>query len=484
MKYILDESKPYYRYFEDICRIPHGSGNEKALSDMLVAFARERGLWVFQDEALNVIIKKPASAGYEDAAPLMLQAHIDMVCEKNEGVEHDFLHDPLDLYLDEDGWLRAHGTTLGADDGSGVATMMAILDDNTLSHPMLECVFTVEEETGMGGAAQLRYNLLTARRMVGLDSAGETGTTLSSAGGLRLHASRSLRRQELPENAELLRLKVSGLEGGHSGIFIDKERGNSIKILARLLDSLRQMEADFILCDLRGGSKDNAIPREASAVIACCPQWTERIRDRLHTEQTLIAAELSLSDKAFSLELESAAPMAGICPADTKAILDFLCAVPNGIAAMSLAIPGLVMTSDNVGVSGIEQDVFYTHISLRSSSDSRMDELCRRISLICALCGMEYSTSGRYPGMDVQLDSPFRDRYGAFMKQVWGKDMRLSAGHAGGEGGYFVRNLPGMEMVNLGPFIEDVHSPDEKMDPVSFERCYLFLTQFMASLKE
>ncbi len=483
MARVLDQSKPVFRFFEDLCEIPHGSGNERQISDFLMAFAKDRGLWAHQDKAMNVIIKKPASSGFEDAPAVMLQGHMDMVCEKNNDVVHDFLKDPLSLYI-QDGWLRARGTTLGADDGCGVAIMLAILDDPDCRHPALECVFTVEEETGMAGAAALDYSLLRARRLVGLDSAGETSTVVSSAGGLRLRATRTLAYRPVPKDFTVCQLEIKGLEGGHSGIFIDKERGNSIKLAARVLHGLRTAGVDFYLADLRGGSKDNAIPRECVVSLAVQNAHLAKAETAAAGLAAEIGEELAASDAGFALTFGPSAAGADrmLAAGDTQAVVDLLFLMPNGVAAKSMTMQDLVLTSDNVGVVSIQDGCFQLLVSLRSAVESRIDELCARMTLLCDRLGFQWETGSRYPGMDYQTQSPFRDQYAAYMREVWGKELCLVAGHAGGEGGYFVKNLPGLELVALGPFIEDVHGPDERMDPVSFLRCYDFLVGFLARL--
>ncbi|GHU74335.1 aminoacyl-histidine dipeptidase [Clostridia bacterium] len=481
MPRVLDQSVPCFRFFEDLCEIPHGSGKEKALSDFLVAFAKKKKLWVNQDALGNVFVKKPASAGYEAAAPLLLQSHIDMVCEKNEDVDHDFLVDPLHLYI-EDGWLKARGTTLGADDGCGVATMLAILDDDKLAHPALECVFTVEEETGMQGAAALDYSLLTARRMIGLDAAGETTTVASSAGGLRVRAHKKLARETY--SGVGISLFVFGLQGGHSGIFINKERGNSIKIAGRVLYRVKREGIPFRLVDIHGGSKDNAIPRECTVVLACAGSDLARILAIVDVVREEVTRELAVSDDGFALTVttQSTQEWQVIPGKQTSEMIDLLALLPNGVAAMSMSIPDLVQTSDNVGVISIEGAELVVLISLRSEIESRIEELCDRIVRLCQIFNTEYEIGSRYPGMEFQAASPFREHFASVMQELWGQELRVRTGHVGGEGGYFARHLPGIQIVTIGPFIQDVHCPDETMNVASFHKVYDFLVQFLARL--
>ncbi len=484
MNFVLDQSKPYFAFFEKICNIPHGSSNEKEISNYIADFAKQRGYFVYQDEIFNLIIKKPASEGYENCPPILLQAHIDMVCEKNEGTVHDFEKDAIKLSIDENGWLIANGTTLGADDGYGVAYMLCILDDKTMKHPALEFVFTVQEETGMQGAQDLKYDLITARKMISLDAAGENSTLTTSAGGLRIKATSVLNYEPLPKDNVVMIINVLGLEGGHSGVFINKERGNSIKLIARFLNALKDAGINYNLCDIYGGSKDNAIPREATAIIALSKDSEQKAKEIVLNLSELIKKELEHTDKNFELKIKSTQSETVITKEDTNRIVTLLHLIPNAVDANSPLLEKLVLTSDNVGVLSIKDKMFKLLISLRSASDSKMDDLASRILCLCELCKMDTLVNSRYPGVEYVPESKFRDDYAAYMKKTWDKELRLHAVHAGTEGGYFANNLKGVEMVCLGPFIEGVHAPGEKMDLQSFERCAKLLFGFLESLKE
>lgn len=475
---VLDTSIPVLRFFEVLTRIPHGSGNEKEISDYLMQFAQERGCRAVQDELYNLLIYVPATVGYEDHEPVILQAHMDMVCEKNQDVTHDFLKDPLKLIV-EDGWLKAQGTTLGADDGCGVAYMMAILDDPDAKHPPLELLLTVSEETGMQGAAGFDYSLLTGKRMIGLDAAGENTTVASSAGGLRVDVSREVELSSAMGAAVSFRIR--GLLGGHSGVFINKERGNSNKLAARILYRITQAGIPYGLIAMNGGSKDNAIPRECDVTLSCKPEQASDVLEVIHTVTKEIQQELAASDKDFFTEAETVdCPQSMISEDCTDKLVKMLYLMPNGVAAMNMEMKDLVETSDNVGVIDIDETGAEIKISLRSADDSRLDELRDRILLLADLFGGQCSQSGRYPGMEYQSVSAFRDLYAQLMQEIWHKELRVFAGHAGGEGGYFSRNIPAFEMVCLGPMIEDVHCPDEKMELSSFLRVYDFLKEVLA----
>lgn len=477
---VLDSNIPVCSFFEQLTAIPHGSGNEKQISDYLKKFAEDRGCRTVQDSLSNLIIFVPATPGYEDRDVLMLQAHIDMVCEKNQGVVHDFLRDPLKLAV-EDGWIRAEGTTLGADDGCGVAYIMAVIDDPQAKHPPLECILTVSEETGMQGAAGLDYSLLKGRRMIGLDCTGENVTVASSAGGLRVDVCRDV--QTCPAMDAAVVFRVRGLLGGHSGIFIDKERGNSNKLAARILYRITKAGLPYGLVTMVGGSKDNAIPRECDTVISCNSADTEAIIGIISAVAAEITAELASSDPGFRVEAEAcAAVQTMLTQACTCEIVRMLYLLPNGVAAMNMEMKNLVETSDNVGVVQVDDTGAQVKISLRSADESHLDELRDRIVLVAELFSAKCAESGRYPGMQYQAVSPFRDAYAEIMREIWGRELMVFAGHAGGEGGYFAGNLPGLEMVCVGPMIKDVHCPDEKMDLASFIRVYDFLKEVLARM--
>ncbi len=479
---VLDHKIPCLRYFEALCAIPHGSGNEAQIAAYLMEFARQHGLWAIQEDCGNVIIKKPASTGYETAPAVLLQAHMDMVCEKTSETIHDFTKDPLELYI-EDGWLKARGTTLGADDGSGVATILALLDDPALKHPRLECLFTVEEETGMHGARVLDGSLLEARRMIGLDAAGENVVVTSMAGGMRARLTLPM-GQKYEANGEHLSIQISGLQGGHSGVFIDAGRGNAIKLLGRALDALIESGISIRLVSISGGSKDNAIARDARAEFYCGEP--EKAVERLKTLEENIRHELRYTDPGVALDIQrrTGGEAAAYAANTTQQLVDLLLLLPHGVAGMNHATEHLVQVSDNVGTLRLENDCAVCEVSLRSAGESEMDALARRIERTAALCGAACSFASRYPGKEYAPVSPFRERYAAEMKRIWNCEPQLLAVHAGGEGGYFAQKLPGLEMVCIGPFIEDVHCPTERMNIASFVKCTSFVASLLETLKD
>ena len=472
---VLDPSVACFRFFEKLSAIPHGSHNEQALSNWIVAFARERGLWVHQEPCGNIIIKADATPGYEHVPPVMLSCHLDMVCEKDVGSSHDFEKEPLALYI-ENGWLKAKGTTLGADDGCGIAMILAILDNPSLNHPKLECVFTTTEETGMFGAQELQTNLLEARRLICLDATGEKIILTTCTGGCRIHIRRPVRRIKAHEKG--LRLVIQGLLGGHSGMFIAAGRGNATKLLGRFLAALERSGVSYELISMCGGSKDNVIANFAQADILCKDSDKARevfreIYQELFNE--LLPVE---SDWTYGVtEIEADDPM---CIEDTKAVVQLLRVLPDGVAVMSRQIEGLPSTSSNLGVLSSENDCVTYQISIRSAVESERQELEEKILLLSQTWGGSGQITGAYPGMPYTASSPFRQQYADIMEKVWGITPTNLAIHAGSEIGYFTEKIPGLEVVTLGPMIEDVHSPKERVHLASFQKC----TEFLAAVLE
>ncbi len=479
---VLDQNKSYLRFFEEICAIPHGSGNEKQLSDFLMEFARSRGLWAWQDEWWNVIIKKPAAPGCEKAAPVLLQGHMDMVCEKRTDSTHDFLCDGLNLAV-EDGWVHAQGTTLGADDGYAVATMLALLEDETLKAPALECVFTTQEETTMAGAAGLDYSLLTARRMIGLDEAGETQTCVSTAGSMSVKAVLPLTWEE--DDRAHVRFTVRGLCGGHSGLMIDKGRGNAVCLAARLFTRILGQDSRVRLTGITGGAAENAIPHECTVGFTCDETFVPHAEQILRELARNIAWELRQTDPGFCLDVAQVQGRGkSLTETATRAVADMLRLFPNGVAAMSFAVPGLVQTSVNLGKVDLDEEGLILYCLLRSVTDSQMDELFERIAGLFRMCGAKHTVGKRFPGREMLLVSPLREALRVLMREQWGEELVELAAHGGGEGGYFSSRLPGLDIITLGPLMEGVHSPEEKMSLASFDKVYHLLRLLLERLTD
>lgn len=474
---VLNPALACNRYFEALCAVPHGSYNESAVADLLTRFADERGLWHFRDDMNNVVIRKPASAGFEGHAPVMLQAHTDMVCEKNAGVAHDFTKDPLSLYV-EDGWLKARGTTLGGDDGYGVAWMMALLDDGALAHPPLECVFTVQEEVGLCGALHLDPSVLTARRMINLDGSGETTTDVSSSGGMRVQA--VLRGAQEETDLPCYRLFLTGLKGGHSGGLIHKGLGNANRIMFRLLDHLLHEGFSPRLASLQGGLKENAIPRECEAVFAS-PDDPERLRHAVDAMRAAVAAELGAADPNLTVTLEPAAKRPALDERSSRNVIRLGFLLPNGLKAMSPEIPDLPVVSLNMGRLTLEDGVASYLFSVRSPMDTARRELFLRIQETAELFGGSAEISNDYPGWSYEKDSPVREALRAVLARH-GKELKEIATHGGLETGVIKGKIPEMDIVTFGPLCEDLHTPGEKLHVASFERCYGMLCELLADL--
>lgn len=467
-----------YDLFKEICQFPHGSYNEKQLSDYLVDFAIKNDLKVIQDDMFNVIIYKDATPGYESHETVMLQAHMDMVDEKNKDSNHDFMKDPIEIIEMEDGWIKANGTTLGADDGIGTAYMLAILEDKTLEHPALECVFTVQEEVGLFGAMNLKSEYFKAKHAISLDG-GDEKTLLSSAGGRRVEI--KIPKGLQPVHTKGIKIMIRGLQGGHSGGSIDKELGNSNKIMGRVLYHL-QKEVDIRLVSIEGGSKDNAIPRENDAVIAFEEKDYNRIIEILNKQAKDIFTLLEFSDAGFKLETEEVEVHQSMSKYNTKQFIRFLYLLPNGMISKSMNIPGLTLTSLNVGVIECNEVSIVIHISLRSAYNESIDEMTYSIKELCDLFDYSMTTDSSYPGWRYHEVNPLRDIICDTYKEMTGKEMEKVAAHGGNECGILESILDNPNIANLGPCMKYIHTPQETLQLESFERMYDVLVNVIKKL--
>ena len=483
MEYKITGYKPekLFRYFEDISAIPRGSRDEKAISDFLVAFARERGLWVYQDDVYNVIIKKPASAGAEDAPAVMLQGHIDMVCDKLAGVEHDFEKDGIDLIV-KDGVLTANGTTLGADNGVAVALMMTVLDDDTLVHPALECVFTTDEETGLVGAETLDKSQIDARIMINLDSEEEGVATVSCAGGVVATYTRPVTREH--KQGSTLALEISGLLGGHSGSDIHLERGNGDLLMARIVERLMRA-GEPALVTFNGGTKDNAINRECAATLVYADHAAAEAGAELaRTIIDEIKLELEVFDPGFTCTVAVAddIEVEAMAEADALALIRALRLAPNGVMRRNVAADGAVEVSSNIGVVVVTDDQIQILLSPRSSIKSLQDDVKDRIRILAEVLGFDVIFEYEYPGWSYAEHSPVRDVFKASYLELFGNELKIESIHAGLECGLFADALPGLDAIAVGPQLYDVHTPDERMDLSSFENFYVLLVDVLRRL--
>ena len=465
-----------FAFFEEISLIPRGSGNEAGVADYLCRFAAARGLECVRDANNNVLIKKPAMVGREAHAPLLLQGHTDMVCEKNGDVAHDFECDPITL-IQEGNVLRADGTTLGADNGIAVAMMLALLDGELENHPALECLFTTEEETGMGGAIAFDYSLLSAKYMINLDSEEETVVTVGCAGGIRSDLTIPVVREPVGDR-EICRVSLTGLAGGHSGADIHTGRVSANLLLGRLLSAL----PDVRLISIEGGSKDNAITREATAVIAVpSAAMTSMALLRLSDE---VAGELVAEDQNCRILCEtlpaSDVSFAMMDEASTAKVIGLLANAPCGVLAMNHDVEGLVEYSRNLGILRTSEDAVRMTFTSRASRESRLDATVSALDALAAALGATVNHHSRYPGWEYAPTSPVRDAYIKAYTSLYGGEMEVVAIHAGLECGYIKRKLPAMDIISIGPNMKDIHSPDEVLYLDSVERVWRALARLMA----
>ena len=458
------EPKSFWHFFEEISRIPRGSGNEKAIADYIESFGKKRGFYTYRDEVHNVFIRKPASAGCEEAAPLLLQGHMDMVCEKNGDCEHDFLNDPISLII-EDGWVHADGTTLGADNGTAIASMLSILDDDHLAHPVLECLFTVQEEIGLIGASFFDAEQITSMRMLNMDCGGEGTITSSCAGGMVVELSKNL--DLVPFNGTAIKILVTGLAGGHSGGKIKNYLGNANRIMGRILMHLDEPA----IVSIRGGNKDNAIPRECEAVLSV--ENPEKAFSIIGDMEKTIRAELGDEDRDFKVIVEEEMPY--ILMADTddsRKIWQILNVGLDGVLWMSHSIEDLVEASVNLAVIDMNEDEVRLTFSPRAAIESLNDYTQERLEIMSEILGFEMKVLYRYPGWAFAKDSPLRDLLIRVYKEETGKDMEIKAVHGGLETGIILGKKPGLDIAAIGPDSEGAHSPQERLNISSMERTY------------
>ncbi len=470
-----------FRFFEDLCQIPHGSGNTKAISDYCVAFAKARNLQWYQDSAHNVIVYKPASSGYEAAPTLILQGHLDMVCAKEPGVALDFEKDGLRLQWEGD-WIRAQGTSLGADDGIAVAMMLAILDDKKLAHPALEAVFTTDEETGMDGARALDLSKLHGRYLINLDSEEEGILTVSCAGGARVDCHLPVRQQKV--EGVRLDLTVSGLTGGHSGVQIDKGLANANVLMGRLLYGLAR-NLPIRIAGLEGGEKDNAICREAQAAVIVAQEDKDRAMTLISTMTDQFRREHATTDPDLKVQATAGWVVAqAVCPQDAKAIAALLHMLPNGIQSMSREIDGLVQTSLNMGLIRLEEEEMRVSYSVRSSLTSEKEMVIWKLEAALGQMGGTVTVSGDYPAWEYRKDSSLLQLVSRLFAEQYGREPVVAAIHAGLECGVFAGGLENLQCISLGPEIRDVHTTRETLVVSSVVRTWQLVLGILEKSRE
>ena len=471
------EPQNVFHFFEEITKIPHGSGNVGQISDYLVKFARDRGLYCIQDELKNIIIVKEAVPGYEDEPTVILQGHMDMVAVKKPDCDIDMAKEGLRIAVRGDE-IYAQGTSLGGDDGIAVAHALALLDSDTIKHPRLEVIVTVDEEVGMDGARGIDLSMLTGNRMVNLDSEDEGIFLTSCAGGARVKGKLPL--SEAQRQGVAVEVTVGGLLGGHSGGEIHKERGNSNCLMGRLLYRLAET-FDIGISRLQGGLADNAIPRETKAVLVVEERDKEAILDVVKTVEGEIRAELSSKDPGAFLAAGEGRPGSWLCTTaeDTAKAAAWLIAPPNGVQAMSADMHGLVETSLNLGILSYEDGSLLADFSVRSSVESAKQALIDRLCAVIGLAGGSFSVSGDYPGWKYRKDSPLREKMTALYEKMYGKAPKVEAIHAGLECGILGSKIADLDCVSMGPDMKDIHTTEETLSISSTGRVWEFLVRLL-----
>lgn len=470
-----------FKYFEEMAAIPHGSRNTKAISDYLVDFAKKYELEHYQDELNNVVIIKEATPGYEAADAIIIQGHMDMVCEKESGCDIDFEKDGLDLYVDGD-FLKARGTTLGGDDGIAVAYALTILASNELSHPRLEVVITVDEEIGMLGAEGIDLSMLKGHKMLNIDSDVEGHFLTSCAGGMHVETKIPVTFEEAC--GALYTVCVTGLEGGHSGAEIDKEHGNANIIMGRVLKAL-SAEVEYGIVSLAGGLKDNAIPRECTADLLVNKDDVDAMTAILEQLKPVLANEFMASDKdvtiVYEAKGEQTAPVLSVA-SQTKVIF-YLRNVPNGVQHMSRIMPGLVETSLNLGIMELKEDCLYMMTSIRSSVSSRKADLADKLEYLIEFLGGEVTVGGDYPAWEYKADSDIRETISSVYKELFDEEPVFEAIHAGLECGILSGKIENLDCVSFGPNNYDIHTPKERLSISSTEKVWKLLVEFLKRCK-
>ena len=472
------EPKCVFSFFEEICAIPHGSGNTKMISDYLMDFAAKRGLEAYQDELNNVVIIKEAAPGYEAAEPVILQGHMDMVCEKAPGCKKDMESEGLDLAVEGD-TIYAKDTTLGGDDGIAVAMGLALLDAKDLGHPRLEVLFTVDEEVGMTGADGMDVSMLRARRMLNLDSEAEGIFTISCAGGCMSKCAMPISREECAWAR--MAITVGGLEGGHSGMEIHTGKGNAAMLLGRVLAAAAK-ETELRVVSVYGGLKDNAIPREATAVIAAADP--NAAAAAVNAMDAALKREYRAADGGVFVECSAACDEADPMDADsTRRTIALLTCAPNGVQEFSHEIEGLVQTSLNLGILASDETSVKATCCVRSSVESQKQMLRDRLVCLMGILGGSVEVTGDYPAWEYRADSPLRELMVEVYREQYGKDPKIEAIHAGLECGLFAGKLPGLDCVSIGPDLTEIHTTREKMHISSVRRVWEMTVEVLRRMK-
>ena len=465
-------------YFNEISKIPRESGNERAVSSWIAEWAKAKGFKTIQDENFNLIITKPAATGYEDHEPVILQAHMDMVCEKTPDSNHDFARDPIELKVDGDWFTSACGTSLGADNGIGVACAMTVLEDCFLKHPLIEAIFTVEEETTFKGAETVSPESFISKRMINLDHADDSEIIAGSCGGTGVNFTLPLEWEaEVPEGYEAYKLKVCGLKGGHSGVDIDKGRGNAIELLTRVLCS---DNAEIKVVSVAGGTNRLAIPREAEAVILSNNEAS--LREHIAEMKTILRKEYGAIAPQLDITLEKTTVAAPLKTSELEKAIRIIRLIPNGIVNMCGAFAGIVESSNNLGMIDISQDRMFLTTEARGLYQSTVKDITTRIEMLAQLVGAEVELFGGYLPWEYTEESELRKTALKTYRELFGGEMKELIVHAGLECGAFVDKEPAMDIIAAGPNCQFFHSPEERVSISSIEKFYRFLTELLKDL--
>ena len=466
-----------FAYFEKLCSIPHGSGNTKAISDYLVSFAKEHTLRYVQDDLNNVILFGEATPGYEDHEPVIIQGHMDMVCEKDPEYPLDMAVDGLDVTHDGE-YVFAKGTTLGGDDGIALAFALAILADKTIPHPALEVVITVDEETGMFGAAGIDLSGLKGRTLINIDSEEEGVFTVSCAGGAKSTIALPVERRAV--YGPCVKLTVEGLQGGHSGVEIHKNRANANKVMGEFLSRVQKL-MPICITSLTGGAKDNAIPRSCQVTLVALGMYIERNNDVAAQLQQEIREKYDEPEAVVRGDDVDALGGNALTTESTNKVIALLNAAPNGVQAWSQDIPGLVQTSLNLGIAQLKEELRLT-FAVRSSVGKEKQELLDRLAELAKFYDGSYSQMGDYPAWEYKKDSSLRDAMVRVYRQMFAKEPEVVAIHAGLECGLLSEKLPGLDCVSIGPNMKDIHTSREKLEIASTQRTWEFLLEVLKQL--
>ncbi|AQT68307.1 Cytosol non-specific dipeptidase [Anaerohalosphaera lusitana] len=470
--------------FRRISQIPRPSKHEEQICQWLKDFANKHRFKWQSDHVNNIVIHVPATPGMENSLPVTLQGHVDMVCEKTPDSTHDFSKDPITI-IEKDGWATADKTTLGADNGIGVAISLALATDDTVKHPPLELLFTVDEETGLTGAAELQANFIKGRKLINIDTEDEGVFTIGCAGGIQTEIALPVNFVSADPKAVQMTIEIDGLAGGHSGVNIHEQRANAIKLLGRVLSSIND-ELNINICHLQGGSAHNAIPRNASAMIAFAEDQKYALDKKINDLQTSLANELGPRDSKLKILVhDPSTPSEKTLDTDsTKSTIDLIIALPDGVDRYSFDVEGLVETSNNIATlsTDIEDGMINIMSSQRSCIDSALSRITGRIEATAKLAGANPVTNGKYPGWEPNPDSDLLNISREVYKKVRGKETKIEAIHAGLECGLLGEKFEGMDMISIGATIENPHSPQERVNIESVDHLWNFLKALLPEL--